>query len=255
MMIGGAIIAMGLLFVLLAQSRSLCAMEGKIPKATGSKAGQFHFRGDQLGQKAKKSLAVGIQAIGPLDFPKNEKNKAANRKAGPARPSGKAAEQQNWKGDGPLPRLPGDWCSITDEPIGDKTLTTVANFTRGEEGPGGFSDEGTIWVGIIEAFDIARIDFQRTATYDKEHGQCLEWIESKLTFTLAFNEWLTQEQDVTAHKAIQRFEENFMKMWKPESLNEVPCQPMEYLSKEHILVKDEKSEIETHTFRCQEEKP
>ena len=230
-------------------------MEGKIPQATGSKAGQFHFRGDQLGQEAKKSLAISVQAIGPLDFPKNEKNKAANRKAGPARPNGQAAEKANWDGEGPLPHLPGDWCSIQDEPIGDKTLTTVANFTRGEEGLGGFSDEGTIWVGILEAFDIGRIDFKRTATYDKEHGECLEWVESKLTFTLAFNEWLTQEKDVATHQQIQRFEETFMKMWKPENLNEVPCQPMEHLSKEHILVKNPTTDIETHTFRCQDETP
>ena len=228
-------------------------MEGKIPQPPAAKEGRFHLRGPQVGRKASKALEMGVQSLGPLDFGNRPDDKAANRPDPPPPPAqGEASESESgWNGSGPLPALPGDWCSILDQDIGGKTLTTLANYTRGEQGPGGFQDRGEIWVGILEAFDIAHVEFRRTATYTSEE-ECLEWTHSELEFTLSFQELLNHENE-EVRTQMRLFEKHFSKLWKLEWLNEDPCQPMKHLGKERILVTNRHTDQETVSFRCQSE--
>ena len=230
-------------------------MEGKIPQPPAAKEGRFHLRGPQVGRKASKALEKGIQSLGPLDFGNRPDDKAANRADPPptATPGegNSPQEKGSWDGAGALPELPGDWCSIRDEVIGEKTLTTLTNFTRGDEGAGGFEDQGEIWIGILEAFDIARVEFQRIATYTPDE-ECLEWTQSELEFTLSFQELLNHDSE-EVRAQMRSFEKHFSKLWKLEWLNEDPCQPMKHLGKDRILVKNRHTALETISFRCSED--
>jgi len=250
-MFGGVIFAMVGLFFVLVQSKSMCAMEGKIPQPPAAKKGQFHLRGPQVGRKASKALEMGVRSLGPLDFGTKKDDKAANRAPPPELPSPSEEGGEPWSGSGPLPSLPGDWCSIQDQEISEKTLTTLASYTRGEEGPGGFEDSGEIWIGVLEGFDIAHIQFQRIATYTSDQ-ECLEWTQSDLEFTLSFQELLNHESDEVRYQ-MRRFQKHFSKLWRLEWLNEDPCQPMTKLSAEHILVKNAHTDLVTHSFRCNED--
>jgi hypothetical protein len=251
MMMLGMLAAMVLLYFVMLQTQSLCVMEGKIPQPPAAKKGKFHLRGPQVSRKASKALEMGVKSLGPLDFGIKKEDKAANRSPPPAMPGEGEEGAETWKGVGPLPAVPGTWCSIQDQEIGDNTLSTVANFTRGEETPGGFEDRGEIWVGFVGAFDIAHIEFQRFATYTGKK-ECLEWTSAELQFTLSFQELLNNESD-EARFQMRRFQKQFTKLWRLEWLNEDPCQPVERLSAEHILVKNAHTDLETHSFRCEEE--
>ena len=249
------LVAMMMLFAVAFQSRSLCAFEGKIPQPPAAKDGRFHLRGPQIGRKASKALEQGIQSLGPLDFKNKPQDKAANRPPPPEPPESQGDASGSGSADDapeppPLDELPGNWCSIQDQEIGEKTLTTVGTFDRSEPGPGGFEDKGEIWVGILEAFDIARIRFERIATYPKEQ-ECLEWMQAELEFTLSFQE-LLNHQTQSVRVQMRRFETHFSKIWKLEWLNEDPCQPAEHVNADHVIVTNPHTELRTHSFRCDE---
>ena len=247
MAIGGLFLGLLALFVLLLQFRS-CVREGKIPQATASKEGRFHLKGPQVVRKAGTALKTGMKDLGPLDFGNQKDSKAAYRPPSPPLPGKSEAGGQTWKATQPLPAVPGDWCSIQDQDLGERTLSTLTQFTRSEEGPGGFQDQGEAWVGVLDAFDIAHIRFERIVTYTPEQ-ECLEWIMSDFEFTMTFQEILNHESDEVRFQ-MRRFEKQFTKLWKLEWLNEDPCQPLKRLNEEHIVVKNPHTKLETHSFRC-----
>ena len=246
--------ALMLLFFVALQTRSLCGFDGKIPQPPSSKVGTFHLQGPQVGKKASKALEKGLLSLGPQDFRNKPLDRAANRPPPPEAPTpseGEGGDDDSPIDDSTLSELPGNWCSIQDQELGEKTLSTVGNFDRSEPSPGGFQDSGEIWVGILEAFDIARVEFERIATYP-ENLECLEWTRADLEFTLSFQE-LLNHNDETVRKQMRKFEKHFSKIWKLEMLNEDPCQPTDQVTADHVIITNPHTELRTHSFRCQEE--
>jgi hypothetical protein len=252
-MIFGVLGALMLFFFVALQTRSLCAFDGKIPQPPNSKAGQFQLQGPQIGRKASKALERGILSLGPEEFQNKPKDTAANRPPPPPSPPANEGSESESAAvtESTLNELPGNWCSIQDQEVGEKTLTTVGNFDRSEPSPGGFQDTGEIWVGILEAFDIARIRFERIATYP-EKTECLEWTKADLEFTLAFQELLNHETE-NVRVQMRKFEKHFSKIWRLEWLNEDPCQPTEQVNADHVIITNPNTNLRTHSFRCEEE--
>jgi hypothetical protein len=248
--IGGVLLGLLGLFILLLQVQS-CTRTGKIPQATASKEGRFHLKGPQVVRKAQATLKTGMKDLGPLDFGNQKDSKAAYRPPSPPIPGKGEPGGQSWKATEPVPELSGEWCSVQDQDLGERTLSTLTQFTRGEERQGGFQDHGEAWVGVLDAFDIAHIRFERNATYTAKQ-ECLEWVSSELEFTMAFQEILNHESE-EVRLQMRRFQKYFSKLWKLEWLNEDPCQPMKRLNREHIVVKNPHTKLVTHSFRCPEE--
>jgi hypothetical protein len=243
----GLFLGLLFLFFLLMQVRS-CVMEGKIPQTTASKQGRFHLKGPQVIRKSGNALKNSLKDLGPLDFGNQKDAKAAYRQPVPPIPGKGEPGGETWKGVEPIPEIPGAWCSIQDQALGENTLSTLIHFSRSEQRPGGFYDQGEVWVGVLEAFDVAHIQFERIATYTPSQ-ECLEWTQSDFEFTMAFQELLNHESEEVRFQ-LRRFEKQFSKLWRLEWLNEDPCQPLERINADHILVTNPHTKLKTHSFRC-----
>jgi hypothetical protein len=245
--ITGLFLGLLVLFGLFMQVKS-CMGDGKIPQSTASKAGRFHLKGPNVVRKSGRALKNGMKDLGPLDFGNQKDAKAAYRPPAPPLPGKGEPGGQTWKGVAPIPEIPGEWCSVQDQFLGEDTLSTLIQFSRDPQKMGGFEDQGEVWVGVLEAFDIAHIQFERLATYTPNQ-ECLEWTRVDFEFTMAFQELLNHESEEVRFQ-LRRFEKQFTKLWMLEWLNEDPCQPLIRLNDQHILVKNPHTKLETHSFRC-----